>query len=1259
MKIPPFNPETLPPAPVQLIEASAGTGKTYSITSLYLRFILEQKLGVEQILVLSFTEAATAELHARLRSRLQAAAAAFANGGDTEDPFLNNLVRHSSQPSLDLLLLKQAVSEIDQAAVTTIHSFCHRVLQQGAFESGMLFEQELVSTVDEFIDELIFDFLATLFHRDDPRLVALWRRDYSLQDLRGLVREALRHRHFPLIQDGPGDHSPENGQPAPWNSYLAPVHKAFARARKYWQQHQGDIAQTLQDAKLRKPYRDLLDDGLIDQLAACLTPPEPASLLVPQGAEKLTPTFLSDPDGGVCMKNAVKKGEFPRHLFFEHWERFLGQLDTLTTVYQTTTITALLDFARRELPRRLAAAGLQSFDDLLYGLEKALQGQGGAILRRFIGGRYPVALIDEFQDTDPVQYAIFQEVYGVRQEGNGDRPPAGPAADTSSRRLILIGDPKQAIYAFRGADIFAYLQAARDSGQQRYTMDVNWRADRGMVAAVNALFQNVKDPFVVPGIDFPAVKARPDAPDLWWERSAAGDIDTRPLQFLAPPAEVVDKLVGTTNKLPGRDRVQDEVPGLVAADIVQLLAGRGGLGDKPLRPADIAVLVRSNKQATRIQQALQRRGVKAVLHSPDSVFASSEARQLSILLHGLLDQAGEARRRAAMLTDLLGGTAAELRSLEDNEKHWQSWLLRFARWSRFWRERGFMAMMRAIIDERGVAARLLARSFDDAGGERRLTNFRHLVELLHQREREAHLQPPALLKWLDEGIAGLRPGADPDELRLESDEEAVSVLTIHRSKGLEFPVVYCPYLWMTGKRENEHKDKFFTFHDPADNWQGKITLLPDDHQRRARRRELFAEDLRLLYVALTRARHCCRVVWFAASGYEESALAYLLHGGEEGNPPPGLTGLSHEDLQELLARLVEEKSAWGLQTIDTRPEQAALLPAGPAAGDPARLRQMQATIDTSWRVGSFSQLIAKTAEILAPGAERDYDAAGAVAAEVAAPAAPTAMTAEAFDARQTAPAPPAPQLTARITLADLPAGAGIGNLWHRILELISFDQPDHHQEIIAEQMRIFGVDRQQWQPRMEEALAQILATPLTATEPFRLADIKDDRRLNEMAFTCPVRQDHQPLEPGRLARVFRDFPANLPADYPDRLEQLRFAALKGYLKGFVDLICRWRGKWYVIDYKSNLLGPTHADYQPRQLAPVMGEHHYILQYHLYALALHRHLACRLPDYDYDRHFGGALYLFLRGLHPDLGPAAGVHHERPPKARIEALSELLR
>ncbi len=1304
MNIRPFVPAQLPPAPRQLIEASAGTGKTYSITSLYLRFVLEQELGVDKILVLSFTEAATAELHERIRTRLQAAITAYQRGGDHNDSFLDELVRGSANRNRELLLLRKALAEIDQAAVTTIHSFCRRILQQGAFESGMPFDLELVSAVDDFNDELIYDFLAEASHRDDPRLLALFRRGYGLRELRLLVREAVRHRYFPVEKgekkgkedsfvfslvpldcqdspDSPG--SPDSPDSRDFQDFqeskkdnaipllLAAANYAFSRARQSWQENQEEIVASLRGAGFVKKYRELIADGMIERLTAYLVGSRPNSFLVPPGTEILTPLHFADPDSKICTKTAGKKGNIPHHYFFTLWREYLVNVQSLATAYRLSVLTELIDFSRRELPRRLVKAGVQSFDDLLYGLEQALRGPGGTALVKFIANRYPVALVDEFQDTDPVQYAIFQAVYGENQPEKasvrGGHEHKVSAED--QRRLILIGDPKQAIYGFRGADIFAYLRAKQDCADQHYTMTVNWRADKGMVSAINALFAGVSTPFVVPGIDFPKVTARPEADDLWRETGS-----NSPLQFLIMSSDLVAKISADGKKQPARTKVLKVVPDLVADDIGRLLAGDGSLAQERLRPADIAVLVRSNQQAAEIQDALERLGVKATLHSRASVLQSAEAEQLAVVLHGLLDQAGEARRRAAMITDLLAFDHTALKALKEDEKTWRLWAEAFNRWRLLWRERGFMIMIRAIFEERAVAPRLLARP----DGQRRLTNFRHLVELLHGHEREGHLQAAALVKWLDEGIAGRRPSSEAEELRLESDEDAVQVLTIHRSKGLEYPVVYCPYLWLTGSRQKKDGEDFFSYHEQDEQWLGKIVLFPDEQQRQLRRWEQFAEELRLLYVALTRARHCCRIVWAGAGGYGESALAYLLHGNDRENLRP-VSGngdsadanaqprvaptfnLTYDEALTLLQQRVEAEPTWGLQTLAEEARiHRAISPNPDLSRQAATVRRMQNVIDRSWRVGSFSHLTAQAAEHVAAWAkgtedrDRDYDAislgSGLVlpATDLADAAAQAAKLDNLAIQRLTAP----------VTLANFPAGARAGNLLHKIMETISFADASRHQAIIDEQLRAFGFNREEWRPQLRQALSELLITPLLKSNPWCLADITDKQRLKEMAFVFPLRQQGKPLQASRLAAVFAEFPTALPATYPEQLARLPFPAIQGYLKGFVDLICRWRNKWYIIDYKSNLLGASYADYQAPKLAAPMSAHHYNLQYHIYAVALHRHLTLCLPNYDYDSHFGGVLYLFMRGMHQELGPNTGVYFELPPKDRIEALSGLL-
>ena len=1319
MSFKPFDPLTLPAAPLQLIEASAGTGKTYSITSLYLRFILEQELPVERVLVLSFTEAATAELHERLRSRLQAALNAFRRGGDGDDPLLAALVAGSSNREREQRLLQKAISEMDQAAVTTIHSFCQRILQQGAFESGLPFELELVGEISPLLDELIRDYLAGLFHGDDPRLVALLQRHHGWNHWRRVAEIAARHRYFPVV---PGVAAPPSGveddsqitiqsgpgitlQQQDLAALTEAVCRTFTRARRCWKESRPAIEESLNPDIFYADLRREFAGGLLSRLAAYLAPPQPDSFITPAGSEKLTPEQFNDPAAKVCMKAPLKKGLAPDHPFFASWGSHLAALARLGAAYRLAVGRGLIEFTRRQLPARLYLAGRQSFDDLLYSLEQALKGPGRQALAALIAARYPVALIDEFQDTDPVQYAIFKAVYGqgVTQSApllKGHGPLNREVADlgeriahggrdavgglSAPRRLILIGDPKQAIYAFRGADIFAYLGAAGESGEQRYTMTVNWRADRGMVAAINALFSKVAAPFLVPEIDFPLVSPRPGAAECWRGGKHGG---RAPLQFLTLPSELAAEVGGPRSKWPVAGKVERVLPELVAADMVNLFRGGaaiavGGNGEsRPLRPDDVAVLVRSHYQAEAIREALGRRGIKAVVYSQASVFRSREARQLTMLLHGLLESAGEQERRAAMLSELLAVSTGELLRLGEDEQHWQQWLDDFGRWRLLWRERGFMAMIRALGEEKRLAARLLAAP----DGERKLTNYRHLFELLHQQEREEHLGATALLKGLDGAIAGGgqagKGGGEAAELRLESDGAAVRVLTIHRSKGLEFPVVYCPYLWKSGRRQNDERDEVFTYHDPRGRREGKIALLPDGEQRRSRREEAFAEELRLLYVALTRAKHCCLVPWEAATGYEKSALAYLLCGdqeSEQGQRPQtaALTELERDDLLARLAARVEKESAWQLRSLPL-PQTVGLWQEGEReGGQVADCRVLRREIAHAWRVGSFSRLAARSAETHHdPGTGRDYDAAaqdltaaggeggaeleagreagagaGAGAGMEAGPGAEAEAGAAAADGSSL--------LNARIAMADFPAGLAVGNLIHRIFELISFADGSRHREIIAAELATCGLgDREGVRLAvLQQAVTAVLQTPLPASEPFCLAEIADRHRLNEMPFIFPLCQQDSPLEPERLAAAFAAHPSGLPPGYPEELRNLQFSAIQGYLKGFVDLVFCWNERWYIVDYKSNLLGSTYGDYLPGRLQAPMAAHHYTLQYHIYTVALHRHLNSRLPGYDYQRHFGGVFYLFLRGMAPELGASCGISAHRPPPELIEALSK---
>ena len=1199
-----FDPLLVATTGVQLIEASAGTGKTYSITSLYLRLLLERRLTVEQILVVTFTEAATAELHERIRTRLRSAVQVFAERhGD--DPFLCQLLERSPDPEADRRFLARAVSDIDKAAVSTIHGFAHRVLQQHALETGLLFELELTGATESLVREIAADYWSGFFYDLDPRLAGLVRQGVSPGQLRALTHEAIRHSDFAIV----GEVSATEETPALMAEYC----RLYAKARACWQEQSENLARYFVQAEgLTASCKTLLANGLLDRIAGFFAEAEPTAFALPSQAELLAEENICQPDGKVFTATALKNGLAPTNPFFASWGRLVAQGKVMAAQSQARFLAGAARYIRAELPKRLLAGQQQSFDQLLTGLDRALQGgQGqegiGAQLAQRIRARFPVALIDEFQDTDPIQYRIFKTIYG----GGG------------KEALFLIGDPKQAIYAFRGADIYAYLEAAGQAASEKHTMTTNWRADRKMVAALNALYGPLAQPFGDSRIGYAQVDARPGAEDLWQSPS----LGSEPLQFLTLP----EGLCGVKGKRLVKKQLVPLIPGLVAGDIVGLLSGDAKIWARAVRAGDIAVLVRTNSQAAEIQAALRARGINGVLQSKASVWTSPEAQECLRLLAAVAEPGNEQLLRKALATTMLGFVALDLERLNRAEAELHNLMARFSAWQGVWQKNGVMRMLLATWQEYGVTGRLLL--LED--GERRLTNLRHLAELLQEAESRNHFSPEMLVDWCRQTLAASESGEEA-ELRLESDEDAVQLVTIHRSKGLEYPIVYCPYLFLGGSSAS--RQPFVALHDPEADWHGRIVLFPDERVKALAAAERFAEELRLAYVAMTRARHSCHILWAPASGYDGSALAWLLH-GESGSPEALAQHLKGCTGQELLDRLKERARAsegWQVRQLQPAPGssgETAKLEVSPPLACLVPSRKLKQV----WRIGSFSHLTAQSGHDFG---EREPEAG------IEAPATTLEM-----------PVPAASQLP----LAQFPKGPVAGNFFHTLFEKISFqaENPAQLREQVREQLMFYGYP-ELWLAPVCRAFAEVVKTSLRATAGFCLGNIGDDQRLIEMPFTFPVGAglgEDVSLSAELLARPFIDHPQGIPAGYAEALRALRFIPLRGFLKGFMDLVCVHEGKWYLFDYKSNHLGVSRDDYAQDKLPAAMADHHYFLQYHIYTVALHRYLACRLPGYEYDRDFGGVYYLFIKGMHPDSGPECGVFADLPPLARIEQLSEI--
>ncbi len=1194
-----------------LIEASAGTGKTYTIAGLFLRLILEKTgnfedpLNVNEILVVTFTEAATEELKERIRTRLRDALAVL-SGGSTEDDFLRQIIASLPDPDKAIRNLKNAIRDFDESAIFTIHAFCLRMLQEHAFESGSLFDTELMTDQESIKQEIVEDFWRTHFYTASPLFVKFAlesekiSKDYFLSLLGNLISR-------PDMQVIP---APEMPNPAEDEKNFVFM---FTEVQNLWQNSRAGVEKILLENKglNRKKYPPKSIPAWMDQMDEYLKSETPDPLLF-KNFDRFTLTRLKDA--------TKEKNSPPSHAFFDRCEELLRMQNRLKQ-HLLYLKTQLFAYARQEMKQRAENRNIRSFDDLLADLRDALRGERGEELAVRIRGKYKAALIDEFQDTDPVQYEIFKTIF-----------------QRDDRILFLIGDPKQAIYGFRGADIFAYMEAA-DDVQIRHTLSRNWRSEPDLIKAVNTVFQNRKNAFVYEEIPFLPV----NPPDK----------DRKILTFSGncePPLQIW--LIPGKQEAKGKDGLvsQEEAGGMivraVSAEISRLIRmgqeGTARIGKEKLGAGDIAVLVRKKKEADKVQNALAELGIPSVLHSDADIFDTHEALEIERMLNALVQPRSETLIRTALATDMMGCTGEELERLKEDESAWEHWLVKFGQYSELWNARGFIRMFRQFLAKENVLERLMSLP----RGERRCTNVLHLCELLHQADMKKKTGMTGLVKWLSEQRLQKDQRPDENQLRLESDENAVKLVTMHKCKGLEYPVVFCPFTW--GKSEPRNLEMGLAlFHEQTDKGKTMICDLGSEAletHSRMEGKETLAENLRLLYVSLTRARNRCYLVWGRISSAGTSAPAWLFHGPEGENRDLMLeaakqkfTDLSDADMMKAMDELAEKSD----RTI-----AVSHLPMEPGEkcsfhrdGDESlNARPFDGKIADSFRISSFSSLISKkthTAEIT------DYDA----------------------QARENEPAsgPVSHEEDAELrNIFSFPSGPVPGTCLHKIFEELDFTlaDPAEIQKLVSEKLDQYGIEPE-WAETVTQMIAHVLSVPLEAGRAdFTLSRIPFSERMNELEFYFPMKT----LSPAMLQTVFETWGSpdilGSSGDFPRQIGNLKFSRTEGFMKGFIDLVFRFKDRYYLADWKSNYLGNSIGDYQQEHLGRVMREELYILQYHIYTLALHRYLRMRIHDYDYEKHFGGVFYVFLRGVDRKAGPDFGMFRDRPGWKMIEELERVI-
>ncbi len=1152
---------------INLIEASAGTGKTYAIAMLVMRFVVEKELDIKRLLVVTFTKAATEELKNRIRKRLSDAKNALnpnLSYPEEQDDVLVRWLQNLGLP-LDVVRrrLESALLDIDQAGIFTIHSFCQRILAEHALESGQLFDCELTGDIAAIKQACVDDFWRRTLYQRSPWEVAILTSEQPSPDalLKSVDFIDSQHTLYPEYVD--------------IDSLFVELKTLTNTASRTLEPLLSTIRSALADGKFKPGYRLPEDSRALSDWLQQQAPVLPDFSMLTQAG------LMAGLHGSKFRSS--KKNPLPpeeqKRLYLRDCGIDSEAFDRLDRVMAQVRIgfrRALLQNLNEQLRHALQQQNVMSFDELIIRLSEALQGDKGELLIEELRQRYQAALIDEFQDTDQHQWQIFSTLFS----GQG-------------QSLFLIGDPKQAIYKFRGADIFSYF-VAQQQAQYHFTLDKNWRSHPHLVTGVNRLFQKQR-PFLFEQLDFKPVKAALSAEN--------GSLyhNSDPL-----PPLVLCQLEASNGNRPHwiGGKAAETIRVGVINEILDLLNQpclvRKGNTERRLQPGDIAILVRTNTQAREYQQTLNLTGIPAVLNSKESVYASDEACDLYKVLQAIAQPGHIPLLKQALTVNWFNLDGQQLYRLGSDEAALDRWIAHFQNYQLHWQQYGLMSMLQTLFNQEDVTTHLSVLP----QAERILTNLHHLIELLQQAATDEHLGINKTLDRLQHSINKAiqgENGSDEQQLRLESDEDAVKLITMHGSKGLEYPVVFCPYLWQRSDRLRTENNIIRCHMD------GQIIAdigspLFEQRRQQALEEEL-AEDLRLFYVAVTRAKLRCYLVWADVRTLQQandSAMAWLLDLGNRDftSQQNVLRGFSLDDEQTFAYRILPAESE--LSGRYRKHETTAAL----------NCRQRNRILTTHWQMSSYTALSALSLDD-APELPQDKADEQSFIQEISGAG------------------------------EKLPKGAQTGNVLHALLETLSFASIAAENDISAQRNKAcmqYGLHLEQ--PELiDQILQAVVRTPLSTDKAFCLQHIPDRECLKEMPFYLALRE----MNTSKINEILQQCPAYQP---------LNNRQMSGFLTGFIDLICQYKEKFYVIDYKSNSLD----NYRPEHLTEAMREHNYGLQYWLYSLVLHRYLQQRLPDYDYHRHFGGIKYLFLRGMSPAT-PASGVFMDLPALDGIEKLSAL--
>lgn len=1177
-----------------IIEANAGTGKTYTIVGLFLRLLLEKDLKVDEILVVTFTNKAASELRERILESLRKTKLLLNNEIESDDAFLSELLEKTEDREKAVKTINQAILNFDDSLISTIHGFCQKVLKEEALLAGSAFDAE-IAREDTELEEATEDFWREFVAENSDSEIG----QYKLEILYGFKRkagytpihpESLKQFLYDLFKKPYAEIEGEIMEDV--DGYLKDVIDLRENLKESWGKNLEFIKKEFLDNDLSRFSQ--YAEGRIQKMDKFLNSPLHGNEVINQ--LKYFKWSYVDDDSNLTSKGTKKPHFCDFFGLIDEYSELISEIDKVKT-------TILLEAYQRINERRIQLKSdteTYSYDDLLIKLRDALTVRSNAdTLARKLRKRYSVALVDEFQDTDPIQYEIFDKIYPVT------------SVDTS---LLMIGDPKQAIYTFRGADVYAYLKAKDDLQGEIYTLQDNYRSSERLIEGVNALFGFSDDPFLDEQIGY--------------NRSGVG-LDHLKHQYLtngesAPGIHFTVYEPLQTSK----DDLRDFSVNQSVREICEMLEDKSleifdedSKEMRRVKPGDIAILVSKNRDAEMIKRELKKVGLSAVTYSREKVMESFEAIRIKLLMESILEPINSSRTGNLLVSGFFGFDGDQLHSLRENDEFQAQIIELMNELNEIWYEQGFHAMMRHLLFEQES----LHHFSKQPDSERVLTNLFHLSDICAKAEQEKAFSMGELYHWfLDE----IKRAEDDDEKTqlLESDEKLIKILTVHTSKGLEFPIVFCPFLWEGTRKEKG--DEFNEYHDENNRLKINVDFRIEANAEVVRKSilESVSEEVRKAYVAITRAKYQCRIIWGSHTESHLSGMGGMMLGkefleinlnnklGERGKQIKPtiiidrISAVQMEYPEYISLKKISEyqKRTETVKLFDQTEAVSGFQPYnGPVEIHPGR------------RLDSFSSLSSHSGDASQP----DYD--------------------QTLDSYVSFLQSSSEQKSVQ-NIFTFPKGATAGTAIHKLFEHENFEFATADQTNlvpIAEEILEQYSYSKEWSGVLQKMMRDVAGSKIGDLD---LSRVERSDEIREMEFHFPSTDP----DLDEILNIIRN----------DSSSEMKQNSIQNYLTGFIDLTVRQDGKYYILDYKSNYLGDQIEDYEPEKLREEIKSANYDMQYHIYTVALKKYLSARIPDFDYDRDFGGVAYLFVRGMRA--GFDGGIWCVKPKKEVINRLEKYL-